>query len=462
MTHGKLQANGLDAKTILKGFIKLNLIIGLLLVMSGNLQAQIGNGSSSQESRDTSNNADQNLKSVARVNPSTLAMEFSLPLMSYPGRNGNSLPVGINYSSKIWRMESKMQWWYPLGYQTRYVTDIHTRFAEHSAAGWTSSLIPPRLKEKTEIYNEEGQPYNEMLLNEAGINNNWQTILDGFVSNNLEQAPCGTFCRLWDPIHEYPRTCIYFETSMCDTGGGGGGPGLPEPPEPTQLYYRKNIEITMSDGSTHEFRSGDSATHCGTSSTGCNTSNSMESTYLSVDGSGMKVVVDSESGTRTLYLSNGSKFEFPSGASPEGIYTSQYTDADGNVQSFSRTTSNNQTVNKWTDTLGREIIDPIPHNWLSQTQSAGPKDVNLPGLNNQDQQYKMKWLPLKPVGCEDSTDPNCGAGGANGALEDQTQKLYFETKYFCRGSISEDLSALSNGEVLFSRTINRNSPLQFI
>ncbi len=50
----------------------------------------------------TENSDDQTLKSSGRVNPSTLGMELSIPLGSYPGR-GVNVPVSISYSSKVWR-----------------------------------------------------------------------------------------------------------------------------------------------------------------------------------------------------------------------------------------------------------------------------------------------------------------------------------------------------------------------
>jgi hypothetical protein len=63
-------------------------------------------GNAFAEKRDSDLNADHNLKSNARVNPTTLAMEFSIPFGSYAGRNGNSMPLAINYSSKVWTMKS--------------------------------------------------------------------------------------------------------------------------------------------------------------------------------------------------------------------------------------------------------------------------------------------------------------------------------------------------------------------
>ncbi|MGD9627611.1 MAG: hypothetical protein AB7V18_00005, partial [Pyrinomonadaceae bacterium] len=51
--------------------------------------------------------ADQTLRSNGRVNPSTLGLEMSIPLASYPGRGGMDVPITLQYSSKLWRMEFK-------------------------------------------------------------------------------------------------------------------------------------------------------------------------------------------------------------------------------------------------------------------------------------------------------------------------------------------------------------------
>src|SRR5688572_13663500 len=68
-------------------------LLTILLFISTSVLAQV-DGTDSPQNKETANKADKNLKSIAHVNPSTLAMEMNLPLMSYPGRNGNGLPVG--------------------------------------------------------------------------------------------------------------------------------------------------------------------------------------------------------------------------------------------------------------------------------------------------------------------------------------------------------------------------------
>lgn len=139
-------------------------IAAIFFACSFDISAQNSDGSTSPQKSSTSEKADQNLRSIAHVNPSTLAMEFSLPLMSYPGRGGNSVPVNLSYSSKLWEMKAAQTWWYPFPSNSRkYVTDTYARYAEQSAAGWSSSLIPPRINTKFETYNINGNPYGDSL-----------------------------------------------------------------------------------------------------------------------------------------------------------------------------------------------------------------------------------------------------------------------------------------------------------
>src|SRR4030095_9658802 len=67
-----------------------------------------------QEAQDTKNKADQVLRSTGTVNPSTLGLEMNIPLGGYQGR-GITLPIGLNYSSKLWRFATMATWVTPHG-----------------------------------------------------------------------------------------------------------------------------------------------------------------------------------------------------------------------------------------------------------------------------------------------------------------------------------------------------------
>ena len=68
-------------------YIFVSFAIGLLLFASAQAQNSF-----------TGYSADKTLRSNARVNPSTLGMELAIPLPSYPGRAGSSLPNAVTYS----------------------------------------------------------------------------------------------------------------------------------------------------------------------------------------------------------------------------------------------------------------------------------------------------------------------------------------------------------------------------
>jgi len=102
------------------------------------------------------NNKDQALRGSGRVNPSTLAMEFDLPLGNYQGR-GINVPISLSYSSKVWRAEyinSQSQ----VNNPGNCISLNSPKFAEHSASGWTTSMATPYIEYTgwNNIYNDEG------------------------------------------------------------------------------------------------------------------------------------------------------------------------------------------------------------------------------------------------------------------------------------------------------------------
>ena len=425
----------------------------LLFAMLANLSVFAQNG---PVKNDLKNSADQNLKSTARVNPSTLAMEFSLPLMTYPGRNGSGVPVGFSYSSKLWRMESGVTVWNTSpGGNTSYVTDATPRFAERTAAGWSSSMQPPRIEKEEEIqlYDNLGNPYSENLFDDITYNSNWQNILNGFGQQNLNGVDtCGVHClgimtTLDTEGNVTGWQCGNWAVVFCEDDTGV----FPSPPPQFNLYYIKRINVAMPDGSSQEFRQDDEKHPCGTNLSQCVPD--LTGTFLAVNGSGMRLEVDTSGST--LFMPNGSKYLFTGVAQNalDGKYANEYVDVNGNKKTFSQAVNSNTGVTKWkvTDTLGREITDAIPHNWKQQTLPNGKEQIDLDGFNGTDLTYNITWSRLKPVGCEDKddTDPTCQSLPADidRALDDQSQKLYYSAKFRC-GNPIVDLS--SNGEVLFN------------
>lgn len=108
---------------------------------------------SAQTIRHTENTLDQTARSSLNVDPSTLGMNFSVTLANYPGRQV-SLPVTLNYSSKVWRLRNTGTIEGMLGIYT------HTKpmFAEHSVAGWTTTIDEPYFEYTPQAYDDSGYP----------------------------------------------------------------------------------------------------------------------------------------------------------------------------------------------------------------------------------------------------------------------------------------------------------------
>ncbi|MDQ3253940.1 MAG: hypothetical protein M3R15_08555, partial [Acidobacteriota bacterium] len=195
----------------------------------------------------TSSRADQSLRSAARVNPSTLAMELSIPLSGYPGRGGVSLPVSINYSSKVWRIDYRES--FCINAPRPFVTENEAVYAERSAAGWTSSLGVPRIEypvdSENQVYDYEGKPTSK----------------------------------------EFPAGC--------------------DSPSNPAVYYIKRILVHMPDGSSHELRKDDSPYFFDTQLP--NPNYDKTGIFYAVDGSHLRFDFDSG----TLYLPDGSRYIFP-------------------------------------------------------------------------------------------------------------------------------------------------------
>ncbi|HNU09028.1 MAG TPA: RHS repeat protein, partial [Pyrinomonadaceae bacterium] len=282
-----------------------------------------------QNIRDTSYSPDNALKSNARVNPSTLAMELSIPLGGYRGRAGNGLPIEISYSSKVWEMANIGLW---QSFTGDTITGVRPMFAKRSAAGWSSGLGTPRIDYSYSLYQGTTQ----------------DVIYEG---QTYSPAP-------WEN---------------------------PTPENP--LYYMKRLRVQMPDGSSHEFRASDAAIECGSVITGCS-SLDWTGTYLSVDGSKMRL--ESGSSSSTLYLPDGSYYLFgPPESGNAGTPAHTFRDRNGNKMTF------NTSTRTWTDTMGRAVSDPLPFNWNGvQNQTSGTTTMEFPGFDGDTYDIDFTWDSL--------------------------------------------------------------------
>lgn len=196
---GKPTLTALNASRILPRAARLTALVCALLVAAF--------GASAQSVQHTENKADLALKSDLRVDPSTLGMSISIPLASYPGRAGLSLPVAVTYSSKVLRLDyrntdssriSGMKVW------------TQVEFAEHSTAGWTSTLGAPRVEFTGlgQYYNYDGRDAGDLCEGEGCV------VGDHYVKRINVHMPDGS-------THELRRgnDDVYYSPSAIDKAG---------------------------------------------------------------------------------------------------------------------------------------------------------------------------------------------------------------------------------------------------
>ena len=104
------------------------------------------------------NNIDSRLRSSARVDPATQAMQLQISLGSYQGRNGLNVPITLSYSSKVWQIQFQAS-------QTIGTWDFHETdstylptYGDGSASGWVSNLDANFFAQapKIELYDGSG------------------------------------------------------------------------------------------------------------------------------------------------------------------------------------------------------------------------------------------------------------------------------------------------------------------
>jgi RHS repeat-associated protein len=375
----------------------------------------------------TTNKPDQNLKSMARVNPSTLAMEFSLPIFSYPGRGGNGLPLTLNYSSKVWTMErggyhtdSNLVTAYPQHTEVQFTNNLLAKYSFHQVGGWTSSLRPPVLLENVDLYNQYGYDFaaetdtgGTQLVEEGddclitGIELIHQSECDSGLATRTTLECC--------PNSMHPCAAPATVVEHCiGAGGGYGTAGAPDSVHTRDPQFQKMVmrtRVLMPDGSTHEFRKSDRILSClpeylGGPSDDCNDT---DGTYLSVDGSGMRLergeMQEDHEPRDVLYLPDGSRYFFsPTGESTSTTFeriAERFVDADGNQMTYSTR------GNTWTDTLGKGVIDPLQDSLAIASMAEESQEIEVPGLvGGTPSTYDLIWKKLKPETCENDSS-NC-------------------------------------------------------
>lgn len=294
----------------------------------------------------TGMSADQTLRSNARVNPSTLGMELSIPLAAYPGR-GPGASVSLSYSSKLWRLADGGIH-QPVG-SPQCITLGIPQYGELSAAGWTTNAAVPHVEYvgRENIYRADGHP---MTVPTPGCDQQWS-----------------------------------------NTGG----------------YYIRRIIVHLPGGESHELRVDDNgvAFQPGNQNDPFWPTNqaNWNTAYYAADGSNLKYVEDSTTGTYRLLLADGGLIDF--GGSLETLTTFDISrtirrattlkDKHGNTITYHPPDTNHPNGYQ-TDTLGREIATPIGlEPPADPTPSASPQAYSVPGFGTANLTYYLHWKRLK-------------------------------------------------------------------
>lgn len=314
----------------------------------------------------SSTSKDNALRGSGRVNPSTLAMEFSLPLGNYPGR-GISMPISLSYSSKVWRarfIDRQSVINNPSSCNSLNVPE----FAEFSASGWTSSLAAPYIAYTgwDEIYNELGHPLGP--------------------------------------------DCIY------------SGNSTPE----NQYAVVKRVTLHLPSGATHELRMSDTEVTYNPGSS----PPSKDGTYYAVDGSNIRFFQDSGTSVYKVLMPDGSYYSLSASDEILGESTirkaTTYTDRNGNYTSYDATN------NRWTDTLGRTLNNPLT---FGEPTTPTTQNYTIPGLGGGSNvvAYTLHWKKLK-----DSTAGSSGLTNFSDSL-----------RYIAARPSSDPYATLRTGDFLF-------------
>ncbi len=305
----------------------------------------------------TDNKADQTIRGSARVNPSTLALELQIPLTNYRGR-GIEVPLSISYSSKVWRLNySQSQ--PAVNNPDTCIAINEPRYAENSAAGWTTSLAVPFIEYvgADNIYDSGGKPAG---TDDPGCTPNTPpgSNSNAWVRRVALHLPSGE-------VHELrmnDEVLAYLRSSNCDDN------------DPQTICDPNDPALPRN----------------------------WDGWYYAIDGSNIRYFEDRTNGVFFVQMPDGSRYDLNQTIGGSSLATirkaNKLIDRNGNFTTYHEPDPNFPN-GYWIDTIGRVI--PVP---FRPEAPAEPmvQVFGTPGLGGQNIWYKFHWKRLKGSSPEES------------------------------------------------------------
>ena len=210
-----------------------------------------------------------------------------------------------------------------------------------------------------------------------------------------ENAASGWTTSLAVPYIEYTGNDNTFNPQGQPTGGDAYVCQTNPPPAPA-IVIIKRITLHLPGGEAHELRD-ETANATGSFP------NSFDGTFYAADGSNIKYVQDSSTGTYRILMPDGSFYNLAANYTGLGLATirkaTKFTDRNGNFTTYNEPTTGYPN-GYWTDTLGRTISVPLGLAAPTEpTTAQNPQVYSMPGMTGT---YKIHWKKLKDTTAAES------------------------------------------------------------
>lgn len=217
----------------------------------------IGSPASAQNVQHSKNSQDLGLRHDFTVDPVSLSLNIQITLAAYKGRGGTTLPVGLRYSSKVWRLDyADYHVGGPVGLgDDNNYTMLNAVYGDpgqdRMAQGWSSTLQMPYLISTPEWFDSQGNPCAPDKCGETGLDRHYlrrvrlrmpdgsthEMRADDNVYSYTQQQPYPLtyyavdgsrirYVEMSNPNTNVAQAIIYLpDGSRCVTTSNGGGDG---------------------------------------------------------------------------------------------------------------------------------------------------------------------------------------------------------------------------------------------